>query len=70
MATRTTQRPPFRADHVGSLLRPRALRDAFRQHAQGELTASAFTEIQDKAILDVVRLQEETGLQVVTHSSL
>jgi 5-methyltetrahydropteroyltriglutamate--homocysteine methyltransferase len=66
MATRTTQRPPFRADHVGSLLRPRALRDGFRQHAQGKLTASAFTEIQDKAILDVVRLQEETGLQVVT----
>ena len=60
------QRPPFRADHVGSLLRPKELRDAFRHHAQGELSASAYSEVQDKAIRDVVRLQEEAGLQVVT----
>jgi 5-methyltetrahydropteroyltriglutamate--homocysteine methyltransferase len=66
MATAATQRPPFRADHVGSLLRPKALRDAFRRHAQGEIEPAAFAEIQDKAIRDVVRLQEETGLQVVT----
>ena len=66
MATAAAQRPPFRADHVGSLLRPKELREAFRRHAHGELTNAAFAGIQDKAISDVVRLQEETGLQVVT----
>ena len=66
MAQAQKQRPPFRADHVGSLLRPKPLRDAFRHHAQGELTATAYTEMQDKAIRDVVALQEEAGLQVVT----
>ncbi len=66
MATAATQRPPFRADHVGSLLRPKELRDAFRRHMQGELSASAFAETQDKAIRDAVRLQEESGLQVAT----
>jgi 5-methyltetrahydropteroyltriglutamate--homocysteine methyltransferase len=66
MAKAIDQRPPFRADHVGSLLRPKELRDAFRRHAQGQIDDSAFAEIQDRAIRDVVRLQEETGLQVVT----
>lgn len=66
MVQAVKQRPPFRADHVGSLLRPKELRDAFRQHAQGELSAVAYSEIQDKAIRDVVRLQEEAGLQIVT----
>ena len=60
------KRPPFRADHVGSLLRPQELRTAFRQHAQGELDAAQFAEILHKAIRDVVRLQEEVGLEVVT----
>ena len=66
MASAAAQRPPFRADHVGSLLRPKELREAFRRHAQGELSAGAFAEMQDKAIRDVVRLQEEAGLGVVT----
>jgi methionine synthase II (cobalamin-independent) len=66
MATTAAQRPPFRADHVGSLLRPKELREAFRRHARGELSAAAFAQVQDDAIRDVVRLQEETGLQVVT----
>jgi 5-methyltetrahydropteroyltriglutamate--homocysteine methyltransferase len=59
-------RPPFRADHIGSLLRPRALRDAFRQHAAGNMNDSAFRAAQDSAIRDVLRLQEGCGLQVVT----
>jgi 5-methyltetrahydropteroyltriglutamate--homocysteine methyltransferase len=59
-------RPPFRADHIGSLLRPRRLRDAFRQHAAAQMNDSAFRAAQDDAIRDVVRLQEECGLQVVT----
>ena len=66
MAQVATRRPPFRADHVGSLLRPKALREAFRRHAQGQLTAAEFGEIQHKAIRDVVRLQEAAGLEVVT----
>lgn len=66
MATAPNQRPPFRADHVGSLLRPKELREAFRRHAQGEVSAVAFAAVQDKAIRDVVRMQEETGLRVVT----
>jgi 5-methyltetrahydropteroyltriglutamate--homocysteine methyltransferase len=59
-------RPPFRADHIGSLLRPRALREAFRQHAAGALADDAFRAAQDAAIRDVVRLQEDCGLDVVT----
>ena len=59
-------RPPFRADHIGSLLRPQKLRAAFRQHAAGELADAAFRAVQDEAIRDVVKLQEESGLGVVT----
>src|SRR5690348_8806271 len=58
--------PPFRADHVGSLLRPSELRTAFRHHAEGKLATAQFTEILHEAIRDVVRLQEEVGLAVVT----
>ena len=59
-------RPPFRAEHIGSLLRPRKLRDAFRQHAEGRMNDSALRAAQDEAIREVVKLQEECGLQVVT----
>ena len=61
-----TGRPPFRADHIGSLLRPHALRQAFRRHASGEIDDGAFGRLQDKYIRDVVALQQEVGLQVVT----
>ncbi|MCW0214940.1 MAG: 5-methyltetrahydropteroyltriglutamate--homocysteine S-methyltransferase, partial [Pseudonocardia sp.] len=61
MALRTE--PPFRADHVGSLLRPKALLDARAAHAPGspELRAA-----EDAAIRDVVALQEEIGLRSAT----
>jgi 5-methyltetrahydropteroyltriglutamate--homocysteine methyltransferase len=62
----TAGRPPFRADHVGSLLRPAALRQAFRDHAAGDIGDEEFARIQDRCIRDVVRLQEEAGLAVVT----
>jgi len=58
--------PPFRADHVGSLLRPRALRDAFRQHADAKISEADFRAAQDRAIREVLKLQEDCGLQVVT----
>jgi 5-methyltetrahydropteroyltriglutamate--homocysteine methyltransferase len=59
-------RPPFRADHIGSLLRPAALRRAFRQHAEGELDDTGFRRAQNDAIRDVVRLQQDVGLAVCT----
>jgi methionine synthase II (cobalamin-independent) len=59
-------RPPFRADHIGSLLRPAPLRQAFRRHAGGELGDEEFRHIQDDSIRDAIRLQQEAGLAVVT----
>ena len=59
-------RPPFRADHVGSLLRPPALRRAFRRHAAKEIGDEEFAHVQDQCIRGVVALQEQVGLQVVT----
>jgi len=59
-------RPPFRADHIGSLLRPQQLRQAFRAHAAKEMTDADFRAAQDAAIRYAVKLQEECGLQVVT----
>jgi 5-methyltetrahydropteroyltriglutamate--homocysteine methyltransferase len=58
--------PPFRADHVGSLLRPAVLRHAFRKHAGGEISNADFIGLQDQCIREVVALQEQVGLQVVT----
>src|SRR4051812_15664416 len=59
-------RPPFRADHIGSLLRPKSLREAFRKHAAKEMTDGDFRAAQDSAIRDVVKLQADCGLQVAT----
>jgi 5-methyltetrahydropteroyltriglutamate--homocysteine methyltransferase len=53
--------PPYRADHIGSLLRPKKLREAFRQSCGPELRA-----VQDECIREVVRLQKDCGLEVVT----
>jgi 5-methyltetrahydropteroyltriglutamate--homocysteine methyltransferase len=64
MAPRTE--PPFRADHVGSLLRPESLLDARAAHAEGRLDADGLREAEDAAIRDVVALQEEIGLQAAT----
>jgi 5-methyltetrahydropteroyltriglutamate--homocysteine methyltransferase len=64
MSVRT--RPPFRADHVGSFLRPQALLDARERRKKGEISAAALREVEDVAIRDVVRFQEDAGLQGVT----
>lgn len=58
--------PPFRADHVGSLLRPRRLLDARARHAEGALDDQELRSIEDDAIRDVVRMQEEVGLSSAT----
>lgn len=58
--------PPFRAEHVGSLLRPQGLNEARRRHEAGEIDDEELRELEDIAIRDVVRLQEDLGLEVVT----
>jgi 5-methyltetrahydropteroyltriglutamate--homocysteine methyltransferase len=58
--------PPFRADHVGSLIRPHALLEARKAHAEGKLAREALRAIEDDAIGDVVALQERVGLQAIT----
>ena len=64
MARRAT--PPFRADHVGSLLRPEALLTARAAFAAGEVDAAELTAAEDQAITDAVRLQEDAGLRSAT----
>ena len=58
--------PPFRADHVGSLLRPKAVHDARTQRAKGEISAEQLTEIEDREIERVIKKQEEVGLKAIT----
>src|SRR5215469_91121 len=64
MARRVT--PPFRADHVGSLLRPRALLRARAAFAADEIDAAELTAAEDQAITDAVKLQEDAGLASAT----
>ena len=59
-------RPPFRADHVGSFLRPKFLLDAREQRANGQITPEQLRAVEDKAITEIVRFQEDVGLQSVT----
>jgi methionine synthase II (cobalamin-independent) len=58
--------PPFRADHVGSLLRPERLLRARADFADGRLSAAELRAVEDEAITEVVRMQEEIGLQSAT----
>ncbi|HVL70843.1 MAG TPA: 5-methyltetrahydropteroyltriglutamate--homocysteine S-methyltransferase [Beijerinckiaceae bacterium] len=60
------QKPPFRADQVGSLLRPQTLKEAREKHAAGALDAAALKRVEDEEIRKVVARQEEIGLQAVT----
>jgi 5-methyltetrahydropteroyltriglutamate--homocysteine methyltransferase len=59
-------KPPFRADHVGSLLRPAALKSARDKRAKGEITPAQLKEVEDREIERVIKKQEEVGLQAVT----
>lgn len=59
-------RPPFRADQVGSLLRPDSLAEARRSWKRGETSADLLRELEDKAVRDAVARQESIGLQAVT----
>jgi len=64
MTTRT--HPPFRADHVGSFLRPKRLLEAREKKANGEITAAELRAVEDDAITEIVRFQEDVGLRSVT----
>ena len=64
MALRDT--PPFRADHVGSLLRPPRLLEARAEHAGGRISADQLRAAEDDAIREVVRMQHDVGLRSAT----
>jgi 5-methyltetrahydropteroyltriglutamate--homocysteine methyltransferase len=59
-------KPPFRADHVGSLLRPFEIHEARRKRARAEISADALKAIEDHEIERVIRKQEDVGLQAIT----
>jgi methionine synthase II (cobalamin-independent) len=59
-------KPPFRADHVGSLLRTASLKDARARHDRGEISAQQLKEVEDREIEKVIKKQEEVGLKVAT----
>jgi 5-methyltetrahydropteroyltriglutamate--homocysteine methyltransferase len=57
---------PYSADHVGSLLRPPEVLKAHKDFEEGRMSLEQLREIEDRAILDVIKLQREVGLDVVT----
>ena len=63
-----TQRtkPPFRADHVGSFLRPKELQEARARRKKGEIDAASLRAVEDAAIREIVRAQESWGLEGIT----
>jgi 5-methyltetrahydropteroyltriglutamate--homocysteine methyltransferase len=63
-------RPPFRADHVGSLLRPKEVHQARDEFAKGLITAEDLKRVEDEAIREVIRMQGEVGLKSATDGEL
>src|SRR5882757_3833066 len=59
-------KPPFRAEHIGSLLRPKALLDQRAKFTRGEIDQAALTAAEDQAIKDALALQERVGLKFAT----
>jgi len=64
MSIRST--PPFRADHVGSFLRPQFLLEARDRKAKGAIGAAELRKVEDQAIAEIVKFQEDVGLQSIT----
>jgi 5-methyltetrahydropteroyltriglutamate--homocysteine methyltransferase len=60
------QTPPFRADHVGSFLRPKVLHEARARFAKGEIKAADLKAVEDEEIGKVIRKQEEVGFKLAT----
>ena len=65
-AATMTEHAPFRADQVGSLLRPPELKAARERRVEGELSAAALAEIEDRLIRAAIKMQEEVGLRAIT----
>jgi 5-methyltetrahydropteroyltriglutamate--homocysteine methyltransferase len=59
-------KPPFRADHVGSILRTAAIKEARAKRERNEISAADLKAVEDREIETIIRKQEETGLQSVT----
>ena len=59
-------RPPFRADHVGSLLRPKQVHQARAEFAKGEISAGQLKQVEDTAVRDIISKQGEAGLKTAT----
>ena len=66
MTSQQPHRPPFRADHVGSLLRPAKLAEARKSWKAGKLPGAELEAIEDEAISEAVAMQEAIGLQGIT----
>jgi len=59
-------KPPYRADHVGSILRSAPIKEARAKHDKGEISAADLKQVEDREIENIVRKQEEIGLQLAT----
>lgn len=71
MATSSSPRsPPFRAEHIGSLLRPEKLIKTRYAIADGSATPESLIPVQEKAIRDVVKLQLDCGIQSLTNGEV
>jgi 5-methyltetrahydropteroyltriglutamate--homocysteine methyltransferase len=62
----TRAKPPFRADHVGSFLRPAALKEARAKREQGKTSAAELKAVEDREIENIIAKQEEIGLKLAT----
>ena len=64
-------RPPYRADHVGSLLRPDSVKEARKKfYEEKSIDAAALAAVEDEAIREAIRMQEEVGLLAVTDGEI
>jgi 5-methyltetrahydropteroyltriglutamate--homocysteine methyltransferase len=59
-------KPPFRADHVGSILRSAPIKDARAKHEKGKITAEELKSVEDREIEKIIKKQEQVGLQLAT----
>lgn len=66
MTVQTRLKPPFRAEHIGSFLRPQRLIEAARAHKAGKLDEAGFAKVQDDCVREIVAFQEGLGLRSIT----
>ena len=66
MTSQVKKNPPFRAEHIGSFVRPDGLLNVVREHKAGRITNEVLKEVADQAIIEIVRFQESVGMPSVT----